>query len=233
MCIQTKQWFTFHIEPTITDSLYVDLYNPFNKAMLEKGVERHGMSWTDGTYKFNDVMVIIHEMIPKDADVFINDVDLISIFTNQWGYEEVQRVGLPPMANLNNHPHSTCGSYGHVDGFKHCAQRKCFEAISYLNQTLVPYLDPTILKYPGKLVLPSDFDVKFGEMKLHPKSYQKLSQVRLPIYFNAATNCQFCVAGSDGCSCTTQEACKKGDDDTEHMESEASNQTAGTIDCEI
>ena len=145
----------------------------------------------------------------------------------------VQNFSIPPMKNLNNQPASTCGSYGHDTGFKNCAQRKCFEAMCFLNSTLVPYLDTSILKYPSMLSPPSDFEVKFGEMKLHPHNFQKLCSVRLPIYYNGATNCKLCVAGSYGCICAAGKAQGKGVEDFERGDGEASDEAAGAADCEI
>ena len=236
MCVQTKQFYTFHICPTMLDANMVDLEDHKNKHTLELGIARHGMSWCAGTDQLCDVRDYLYAMIQKDADVFTNDKDLRSLFSN-WGYEEVHNLNVPPMKNLNNQPASTCGAYGHDTGFKNCAQRKCFEAMCYLNNTLVPYLDPTILKYPrvNQSIHEerSDYEVKFGEMKLHPFDFKKLSPVRLPHYYNGVTHCQYCVAGSDGCTCAAGSAQEKGDEDSERGGGEASNVPAGTTNCKV
>ena len=67
MCVQTKQFYTFHICPSMLDANMVDLEDPKNKYTLELGIARHGMSWCAGTEQFCDVREYLHAMIPKDA----------------------------------------------------------------------------------------------------------------------------------------------------------------------
>ena len=86
MCVQTKQFYTFHICPTIADGIDVDLDNPLNKELLAQGIAKHGMSWSAGRDQFEDVKDQLHQIISTDADVFVNDNALCSLLVNKWDY---------------------------------------------------------------------------------------------------------------------------------------------------
>jgi hypothetical protein len=232
MCIQTKQCHTFHIEPTISDYFNTNLSYDKNRQILELGLKRHGMSWSAGTHQYWDVKDILDLMIAKHVDIFVIDKDLCALLKN-WGFESVEMITIAPMKNLNNCPGFTCKSYGHDAGFKHCARRKCFEAMFYLDKVLVQYLDPNILIHPTKKLSHPDFEVKYGEMKVDPTINYKLAAVRLPLYFNGITNCKLCVAGSDGCACSVKKTEKQGGADSKCSGGEASDGSAGATDCKV
>ena len=172
--------------------------------------------------------------------MYLQSITMLLHLFEYWGYSEAQHILLPPIANLNNAPATTCGSYDHDTGFLHCAQRQCFEYLIYLRPVLAPYLDPTILVYkplvPHSKCPQSTFDgvtLKFGEMELEEPEFKKLSKVRLPHYYNGATNCQFCVAGTNGCACTIRQTQGKAIEYPKGGPPQAPDQTARATHCEF
>src|SRR5271154_6185156 len=126
MCIQTKEWFTFHIK-TARCTL-VDYDNYVTKGIIH--ASKHGMGLDDGSQSEREVQTQICSVINKYAEVYVTDLAMKSLF-NSWGYYGVEvLMSLPPSYTFA--PASTCGSYGHDTGFQNCAQRKCFEIMIFL-----------------------------------------------------------------------------------------------------
>ena len=78
-CIQTKQFYTFHVLPGVADSLDVDLDDKLNQATIACQVEKHNLTWHAGTMDLIDVRRAVERLIPKTSDVFTVDYNVITL----------------------------------------------------------------------------------------------------------------------------------------------------------
>jgi hypothetical protein len=230
MCVQTQEYFTWHILPALWAEVDIDLDSDEIKTIINYHVLKHNLTWHAGTADLEQVKTYVRHLIHTCAEVYTTNGKVRDLFKS-WGYSDVSNLKLPPINHFNNAPTTTCGCYDHGDGFPHCAQRQCFEYVVFLRPALVPYLVEDMLVYKPLVANPTipekdDLTIKFGELSLQEPQFQKLSKVRLPHYYNGATHCQFCVAGSDGCVCQSSKAGKQVGGDPQGGEGEASNQPA-------
>jgi hypothetical protein len=231
MCVQTQEYFTWHVLAPLCASVDIDLDSDEVMEIITMNVLKHNLTWHGGTTHWSDVKSIVQTLVHANAEIYTTNGKLRDLF-HSWGYSDVCKLKLPPINHFNNAPTTTCGAYDHVDGFMHCAQRHCFEYVTFLRPALVPYLVEDILVYKPLVVNPTiptqpdDVTIKFGELSLKPPQFKKLAQVRLPHYYNGLTHCQFCVAGDVGCACTSSAARKQVGGDSQGGASQASNATA-------
>ena len=134
-------------------------------------------------------------------------------------------LDLPPVTSFEECPKSTCGVYGHVEGFKFCSQRYCVETMIHLRPLFLPTLYPNFAFRGGNY---TDTTYKC----LHFELGDSLSEAIIKLHDDALHCGQLRMAWADASENDVTEAGKASLEKSPEPGSEnsvASASTAGTI----
>jgi hypothetical protein len=130
--IQTRDFYTFHIKSGELEAKHVNLEDGMNMPSLYYSERQIKIKWNDGSMDIGQLRSQLEDIIPKTDKIIVNRKS-IKTFFERCGYPNVCWIFLPCLEILNKYPAATCGSYGHDEGFLHCAQRQCFEYLAKSN----------------------------------------------------------------------------------------------------
>src|SRR5271154_4939764 len=228
MCVQTKEFYTFHIK---TDSVaQLDFTWPEAQDMFKIELARHGLDLHLGSRTVYDVMKMVTSIIHRYAEVFVSDLALRHML-NTWGLQGVEMLRAPTYESLDRAPATTCGFFNHVTGFMHCSQRRCFELMLYYGPVLVQYLDSTLLTTKLQADGTMEVDVvKYGDPHGLTADFQNLCKIHMP---NGALDCQLGMARKDATNAVFEIAiASTASAATEPMDS-SSDSAAGAADNQV
>jgi len=141
-CIQTGEYYTFHIVPGINLWYDLNLNDPLNQEVYKLQMSKHNIDWFDGCFSLKDSFDCMEYFISKNNPIFVVDRQLEQFLITH-GFNDVELLKVAPLDSMNSLPTSACQNYGHNQpGFKHCAQRKALEVIHHVGPMLLPFLKP-------------------------------------------------------------------------------------------
>ena len=146
LCIQTGEYYTWHIIPSLNSDNDVNLYSPESQEIYKLQLEKHGLAWFVGNYFIHEVFDMMFKILSTNNTIFVID-KVLEAWLEKRGFNDVQRLYCVPMKCINEMPNSTCRQFCHDVGFTYCAQRKCFEIMNHLRPVLQPSLKPNSFKY--------------------------------------------------------------------------------------
>src|SRR5271156_2668365 len=147
LCIQTGDYFTFHVCPDLLTPIRVDLHNSLNQALYKSQYAKHLLDWDEGEFDVDEMFfIIVHNFLDAHNPIFVVDKALKNLLHKQ-GFTNVTMLSCAPLHTLNAAPAMTCKKYGHLTTFEHCAQRKCHELYEHLRPKLQPYYNPNAFEY--------------------------------------------------------------------------------------
>ena len=153
LCIQTGDYYTFHVCADLLTPIKVDLHNPHNQALYKLQYAKHCLDWNEGEMTDDDMFhYIMYNFVDLNNPILVVDKAL-KRHLHKYGFNDVGMLSCAPVNTLNAAPEMTCKKYGHLTTFEHCAQRKCHELYEHLRPRLQPYYNPNAFKYEkGKFV---------------------------------------------------------------------------------
>src|SRR5271167_348502 len=147
LCIQTGDYYTFHVSPDLLTPIKVDLHNPHSQALYKLQYGKHLLDWDEGEMTDDDMFHYIkYNFVDVNNPILVVDKAL-KRHLHKYGYNDVAMLSCAPVNTLNATPEMTCKKYGHLTTFEHCAQRKCHELYEHLRPKLQPYYNPNAFEY--------------------------------------------------------------------------------------
>jgi hypothetical protein len=137
ICIQTGEVKTWHVTPGV--AVDVDFLDRMNQALYKAQFDKHRLGWHDGNVTMTELKKELHDLIDENSVIFVTSSETQDVL-DKLGFNDVHFLTMPPVASFGDCPSSTCGEYGHVQGFTFCSQRACVEILIHLRPLLLPYL---------------------------------------------------------------------------------------------
>src|SRR5271156_5458475 len=80
-CIQTGEYYTFHIVPGINLWNDLNLSDPINQEVYKLQMSKHNIDWFDRRFSLKDFFDCMNYVISKDNPIFVVDRQLQQFFT--------------------------------------------------------------------------------------------------------------------------------------------------------
>ena len=189
MCIQTGDYITYYIKP----SIIIDLESEPVRTICKSQFDRHGLGWHMGDVHHCELLELVNSVVSPYSSIFVVDVALMHFLKKTWRFDEVEMLHIAPTNTLHQHPSTACTRHDPAS-LGECAQRKCHEILSFLKLVLIPYLDTKVFKYVKGTWLveekpPEEEEAhKYGAYRLEEPFYHQLQKLTLDEH--GATNCK-------------------------------------------
>src|SRR5271167_2495760 len=108
LCIQTGDYYTFHVCSDLLTPIKVDLHNPHNQALYKLQYAKHCLDWDEGEFEVDDMFfIIVHNFLDAHNPIFVVDKALKRRLNKQ-GFTNVTMFSCAPVNTLNAAPAMTC-----------------------------------------------------------------------------------------------------------------------------